>query len=185
MRKDWPQNQYKEIDNKKNLKELIDIKAFNYYTSLKVLYMWIPVIAPAMLAASYNKSTRLILVAAVGGVLFRYMVKHLNDTAIVVTFTPESMIYKDRVVNLSDIQDYYMCTNIEKYFLFRIKTKKGKKHVLHIDVNYMSEIELYLKKHKIQEKHKFSDNLIRMAGMIYAFPLMLVILFFAKLFGIL
>lgn len=131
------------------------------------------------------KSTQLILVAAVGGVLFRYMVKHLNETAIVVTFTPKSIIYKDRVVNLSDIQDYYICTNIEKYFLFRIKTKKGKKHVLHIDINYMSEIESYLKKNEIQEKHKFSDNLIRMAGMIYVFPLMLVFLFFAKLFGIL
>lgn len=185
MRKDWPQNQYKELDNKENLKELLDIKAFNYYTSLKVLYMWIPVIAPAMVAASYNKSTRLLLVAAVGGVVFRFIIKHLNETAVVVTFAPEGMIYKDRVIDLSDIQDYYMCTNIEKYFLFRIKTKEGKKHVLHIDINYMSEIESYLKKHEIQEKHRFNDTLIRIAGLLYLFPLLFMILFFGKIFGVL
>lgn len=56
MRKDWPQNQIKKADKQKNPSELIDIKAFNYYTSLKVLYMWIPVIAPAMVAASYIKA---------------------------------------------------------------------------------------------------------------------------------
>ena len=147
--------------------------------------MWIPVIAPAMLAASYNKSTRLILVAAVGGVLFRYMIKHFNETAIVITFTPEHIMYKDKVIDLIDIQDYYLCTNIEKFFLFRIKTKKGKKHVLHIDINYMPEIELYLKEHQIQEKHRFSDTLIRIAGLFYMFPLIAVFLFFGKIFGVL
>lgn len=183
MRKDWPQRNGVKLEARKQYLIQDEMKAFNYYTTLKVAYMWIPIIAIAGLIASYNKSTRLILLVVIVGGVFRLILKHLEETATTIKFSKETITYKDNVIVVSEIQDYFMCTNVEKYFLLRVKTK-DKKYVVHIDINYMKEVERFFIYNNVLHKERFSDNLIRYAIMFYAFPIMLTVVFFGKIVGI-
>lgn len=152
---------------------MIKSKAYNYYTMMKMAYLWLPVISVVAVISSSFEKLRFFLYMTVVAATYGGVLNQMRKKSIQSVFSRNSITIDKEIILLSDIENYYTCLPLNELFMLRLTTKNGKK-VLYIGKEFREEIETFLQNTQIPIKKTANDTFLKYSPLSLAFAVLFV-----------
>ncbi len=129
------------------------IKAGEYHTMFRTGLKWIVPFTLSAVFSSMMGKYRYIAFLTVTASVWSLLLRNLSKRMVEIKFTDDSIIIDNTIFPMKEVENYYTCLPLRKFFLLRLQTKDGKKrHIYYIPIEYRNEVENYLLKRVFRHK---------------------------------
>jgi hypothetical protein len=132
---------------------LFSARGYYHQTIIRTAYSWLPLFAVVILVCSYFDKLRFILYLPVVMATYALIINQLKKKSVQIKFMGSKIQINDKVLPLSDIDDYYISQPLNELIMLRMNVK-GENEALYIDKESQGFIEEFLNEAKVGVKKK-------------------------------
>ena len=144
-------------------------KAYYHNVVIKTAYLYLPIFSIVVLVASFFEKLRFILYFTAVGATYGFILNQLKKKNINIEFNSENIFLGDHIINIKDIDSYYLSLPLNELLMLRIKTKNQDNIAIYIDKDLKLTIESFFDKNSIKSIKENYDNYLKYGHLIFPF----------------